>query len=116
MEPVSMVIGATIALGGFLFGRLMTQRQSRTALEQQRRQEQARVLSGPQNPQPLCGCGHHLVFHDQETKRCQTQVVIPGRWTGQTSSTYRQCMCQGYRGPLPLDEYYAPDYLDGNGS
>lgn len=40
-------------------------------------------------------------------------MVIPGRWTGQANSTYRQCMCQGYRGPMPVDEYYAPDYLDG---
>lgn len=112
MDPVSMVIGATIALGGFLFGRQMTKRQTRQALEDQRRQEQAKAVGSAHNPQPLCGCGHHLVFHDQQTKKCQTQVVIPGRWTGQPSSTYRQCMCQGYRGPLPLDEYYAPDYLN----
>jgi hypothetical protein len=115
MDPLSLVLGAVIALGGFAFGRLATRRQAREALEQQRSQERARLLHNGQQPtQPLCGCGHHLVFHDKETKKCQTQVVIPGRWTGQPSSTYRQCMCQGYRGPIPLDEYYAPDLAEGN--
>ncbi|CAL9589613.1 hypothetical protein SUDANB121_05228 [Nocardiopsis dassonvillei] len=116
MDPFSMVFGAAIALGGFVVGRFVTRRQTREALAQQHKQEQARALNpGERTPQPLCGCGHHLVFHDQQTKKCQTQVVIPGRWTGSQSSTYRQCMCQGYRGPVPLDEYYAPDYLGGEG-
>ncbi|MFW6641112.1 LapA family protein [Nocardiopsis algeriensis] len=112
MDPLSMVLGAAIGFGGYLFGRLANRRQAR-ALEQQRRQTQNQALGAAQNPQPLCGCGHHLVFHDQSTKKCQTQVVIPGRWTGQAGSSYRQCMCQGYRGPVPVDEYYAPDYLGG---
>ncbi|MEV2277239.1 hypothetical protein AB0I72_16805 [Nocardiopsis sp. NPDC049922] len=116
MDPVSMVVGATIALGAFVAGRIVTRRQARQSLEQQRREEQARALhGGPQQPQPLCGCGHHLVFHDRGSKKCMTQVVIPGRWTGQSGSTYRQCMCQGYRGPIPVDEYYAPDLLEDNG-
>ncbi|MEU0492067.1 hypothetical protein ABZ249_22775 [Nocardiopsis sp. NPDC006139] len=116
MDPFSMVFGAAIALGGFVVGRVVTRRQAREAVAEQRKQEQARALNpGDRAPQPLCGCGHHLVFHDQQTKKCQTQVVIPGRWTGSQSSTYRQCMCQGYRGPVPLDEYYAPDYLGGEG-
>ncbi|MFV2198976.1 hypothetical protein [Nocardiopsis sp. LOL_012] len=116
MDPVSMVVGAVIAVVGFVTGRLVTRHQARAALEQERRGEQARaVQSGAQSPQPLCGCGHHLVFHDPQTKKCQTQVVIPGRWTGQPGSTYKKCMCQGYRGPIPLDEYYAPDLTEGNG-
>ncbi|WP_116247120.1 hypothetical protein [Nocardiopsis sp. FIRDI 009] len=116
MEPVSMVVGAVIAVVGFVAGRQVARRQVRASLAHQRQYEQHRaVQGGQQQPQPLCGCGHHLVFHDKETKKCQTQVVIPGRWTGQAGSTYRQCMCQGYRGPIPLDEYYAPDLTEGNG-
>ncbi|WP_046469875.1 hypothetical protein [Allosalinactinospora lopnorensis] len=110
MEPVSLVLGAAIALGGVLVGRAITKRQTAPA---QHPPQQA-VSAGQRNPQPICGCGHHLVFHDHESKRCQAQVVIPGRWTGQSGSTYRTCMCQGYRGPLPVDEYYAPDLLNGD--
>lgn len=116
MEPVSLAVGAAIALSGVMVGRLMNRRQVRQALEQQRAQLSQAQPQGQRAPQPLCGCGHHLVFHDQETKKCQAQVVIPGRWTGQQSSAYRQCMCQGYRGPVPLDEYYAPDLLEGGSS
>ncbi|GHC85012.1 hypothetical protein GCM10007079_27530 [Nocardiopsis terrae] len=112
MEPFSMVIGVAIAIGGFLAGRHTANRRARQELQQHQNGRRA-LPRGQQTPQPICGCGHNLVFHDQETKRCQTQVVIPGRWTGQATSTYRQCMCQGYRGPVPVDEYYAPDYLDG---
>ncbi|MBR8744737.1 hypothetical protein [Nocardiopsis sp. MG754419] len=118
MDPISMIIAVMIAVGGFLAGRATTKRQVARQFPSQH--HDPRALQGdrsrPATPQPICGCGHNLVFHDQETKRCQTQVVIPGRWTGQSNSTYRQCMCQGYRGPVPVDEYYAPDYLDGTGS
>ncbi|MBB4932236.1 hypothetical protein F4561_003056 [Lipingzhangella halophila] len=107
---MSMVFGAIIALSGVLVGRTMTKRQQ----TQSQHAAQQAVTAGNRNPQPICGCGHHLVFHDQESKRCQAQVVIPGRWTGQHSSTYRTCMCQGYRGPMPVDEYYAPDLLNGD--
>ncbi|WP_017588510.1 hypothetical protein [Nocardiopsis ganjiahuensis] len=112
MEPFLMVIGAAIAAAGYFAGRRTARREARRELQQHQGFPQPQ-LQGQRTPQAVCGCGHNLVFHDQETKRCQTQVVIPGRWTGQANSTYRQCMCQGYRGPMPVDEYYAPDYLDG---
>ena len=115
MDPISMVIGVAIAAGGFFAGKFTATRQARRELQQHQKTHKA-VGKGQTSPQPVCGCGHNLVFHDRETKRCQTQVVIPGRWTGQHDSTYRQCMCQGYRGPLPVDEYYAPDFLDGENS
>ncbi|GAA3757831.1 hypothetical protein HDA32_001836 [Spinactinospora alkalitolerans] len=109
MDPVSLVIGAAIALGGVLVGRVLPNRRS----GRQPQQHQA-VTAPPRTPQPMCGCGHHLVFHDAEKRICQAQVVIPGRWTGENSGSYRKCMCQGYRGPVPVDEYYAPDIVDGN--
>ncbi|WP_344966909.1 hypothetical protein [Salinactinospora qingdaonensis] len=109
MEPVSLVVGACIALGGVAVGRMMSNRSGR-------KQAQQAAVEPPRQhtPQPICGCGHHLVFHDTENKVCQAQVVIPGRWTGQSSNSYRKCMCQGYRGPMPVDEYYAPDLLGGD--
>jgi hypothetical protein len=113
MEALLMVIGAAIAAAGYFAGRSTARRESARELQQHQGAPQPQAQ---RTPQPLCGCGHNLVFHDPQTKRCQTQVVIPGRWTGQANSTYRQCMCQGYRGPVPVDEYYAPDYLDGTGS
>ncbi|GAB3499399.1 hypothetical protein [Nocardiopsis coralliicola] len=114
MDPVTLVIGAAIALGGVAVGRLLPRRE---------RPEARRALpeAPPQPaPQPICGCGHHLVFHDQESKLCQAQIIIPDRWTtgdrhpyaGQ-EGVYRQCKCQGYRGPVPVDEYYAPDLFNG---
>ncbi len=107
-----MVIGAIIAVGGVLVGRVMTRRPHQVA--PQHTPQQAVGAAQQRTPQPICGCGHHLVFHEHESKRCQAQVVIPGRWTGQNSSTYQTCICQGYRGPMPVDEYYAPDLLNGD--
>ncbi|TDQ45986.1 hypothetical protein [Actinorugispora endophytica] len=107
MDPVSLVVGAMIALGGVLVGRVLPNRRAA------REQSKPAIPEGPRTPQPVCGCGHHLVFHENKTKTCQAQVVIPGRWTGENSNSYRKCMCQGYRGPVPVDEYYAPDILDG---
>lgn len=113
MEPLSLVVGALIAAGGYAVGRFSSRRHIRNIQQVQQRVDREHTLDrGRNEPKPLCGCGHHYVFHDRETKKCQTQVVIPGRWTGSQNSTYRQCMCQGYRGPLPLDEYYATDYLN----
>ncbi|WP_461001736.1 hypothetical protein [Streptomonospora sediminis] len=110
MEPVSFVMGAAIALGGVMIGRMIPRRNQQPAPPP----PQPAVATKSSTPQPICGCGHHLVFHDQETKMCQAQVVIPGRWVGERGGTYRQCMCQGYRGPVPLDEYYAPDIINGD--
>ncbi|GAA4910958.1 hypothetical protein [Streptomonospora salina] len=109
MDPVSLVVGAAIALGGVTIGRMFPRRPPQQAPPQQ-----PSVSARPSTPQPICGCGHNLVFHDHETKRCQAQVVIPGRWVGQSGGTYRPCMCQGYRGPVPVDEYYAPDIVNGD--
>ncbi len=111
VDPVTLVVGAAIGLAGVFVGRMLPRRETdrRRSLPEQHPPPQSRT------PQPVCGCGHHLVFHDQQNKLCQAQVIIPGRWTGQHAGTYAQCKCQGYRGPVPVDEYYAPDLLEGNG-
>ncbi|QBI54765.1 hypothetical protein [Streptomonospora litoralis] len=108
MEPVSLVLGAALALGGVMIGRLLPRRRPSAP------SAPPAVPAKPSTPQPICGCGHHLVFHNRESKLCQAQVVIPGRWVGQSGGSYRPCMCQGYRGPVPVDEYYAPDIMGGD--
>lgn len=100
MDPLSLLIGAGVALSGVLVGRALG------------RSRGGRKPAAPANqPKAVCGCGHHLVFHDRETRKCRTQVIIPPRWSGRGEDISRTCMCQGYRGPTPLDEYYAPELL-----
>lgn len=114
MEPMSLLAGAAIALAGVILGRALP------ALPGRRRepaQQQPHGTTHSRPPQAICGCGHHLVFHDNESKKCRAQVIIPGRWTGERGDSYHTCVCQGYRGPMPVDEYYAPDILsEGPGS
>ena len=111
MDPVTLVVGAAVALAGVFVGRMLPRRDRtpQRTLPEHPPPQQART------PQPICGCGHHLVFPDKQSKLCQAQVIIPGRWTGQHGGTYAQCKCQGYRGPVPVDEFYAPDLLEDNG-
>lgn len=61
-------------------------------------------------PQPVCGCTHHISYHDPKTGQCheyQAGVVERDVKTGET--TMIQCKCRRYAGPQPLDEYYAPE-------
>jgi hypothetical protein len=53
-------------------------------------------------PEPLCGCEHHLAFHTSEGV-CKAQKQ---RWTGTNDRGYSQydivsCTCQQYVGPVP---------------
>ncbi|MDS1268807.1 hypothetical protein RIF23_00700 [Lipingzhangella sp. LS1_29] len=106
MEPLSLVTGAAIALSGVVLGRLLAGRRRQPA------RGHRSALTGPSGtPQAICGCGHHLVFHDNETRKCRAQVIIPGRWTGERGDSHHTCVCQGYRGPMPVDEYFAPDIM-----
>jgi hypothetical protein len=44
------------------------------------------VTAGPPELQPVCGCEHHLSFHNPRTAAC----------------AYEGCRCQQYVGPEPL--------------
>jgi hypothetical protein len=46
----------------------------------------AEAAAGPPEPQPVCGCTHHLSFHNPRTATC----AVDG------------CRCQQYVGPEPL--------------
>lgn len=92
-----------------------------------------RRVESPQPPQPVCGCQHHLSFHDPETGRCGfTQPVYTSNYEVVVNASgnpvldaYRdvqkvkktsyegehQCGCQRYIGPEPLTAYYAPEIV-----
>lgn len=87
----------------------------------------------PEPPQPVCGCGHHLSFHDPVTSHCghvesvvvdivevvRTKAGNPvldtwGYVQKARTQDYRgehTCGCKRYIGPEPLTAYYAPEIV-----
>lgn len=76
--------GAAVFAAGQLTGRLAGRRRPR---------DRRRV-----DPQPVCGCEHHIAFHEDGVHRCHAK-------TGPARD--RECMCQRYVGPQPLPTYVA---------
>ena len=56
-------------------------------------------LSAPPEPQPICGCSHHLSFHNPRTAACAVD----------------DCRCQQYVGPEPLGYVFAQPLVDPDG-
>ena len=54
------------------------------------------VPPGPVEPQPVCGCSHHLSFHSPKTLTC----------------AFDGCRCQQYIGPEPLGHIIALPLVD----
>lgn len=50
----------------------------------------------PQEPQAICGCSHHLSFHNPRTSSCAVD----------------DCRCQQYVGPEPLGHVFAQPLID----
>jgi hypothetical protein len=50
----------------------------------------------PPEPQPICGCSHHLSFHNPATSSCAVD----------------DCRCQQYVGPEPLGHVVALPLVD----
>ncbi|MFE0175900.1 hypothetical protein ACFWZ2_26620 [Streptomyces sp. NPDC059002] len=74
-----------------------------------RREDRRRALSGPD---PVCGCGHHVAFHDPAEGICHSpaQVAVEWDWTGEPSKfEERRCSCRTYAGPEPLPSYHVPE-------
>ena len=53
-------------------------------------------LQSPPEPQPVCGCSHHLSFHNPQTSACAVD----------------DCRCQQYVGPEPLGHIFAQPLID----
>jgi len=54
------------------------------------------ALKAPPEPQPVCGCSHHLSFHNPRTGACAEEG----------------CRCQQYVGPEPLGHVFAQPLID----
>jgi len=90
---LAMLEGAAILAAGMLAGRLWPAR---------------RKGPKPKEPvRPVCGCSHHLSFHDPKTGECHGVIEIP---TSASRDSYHQpCTCRQYSGATPLPEYFAPE-------
>lgn len=61
--------------------------------------------------QPLCGCTHHVAYHDPDSGVCNAAVQVATRWDYYRKPIewkHRACGCRQYIGPRPLDTIYAP--------
>ena len=54
------------------------------------------ALQPSAEPQPVCGCSHHLSFHNPTTSACAVE----------------DCRCQQYVGPEPLGHVFAQPLID----
>jgi hypothetical protein len=86
-----VLTGAAVAWASILFGVIV-------AASRRRRR---RVKPQP----PICGCEHHLAFHELAD---EGDPIGPCR---KIVATYHgtECGCQRYTGPVPLPEFYAPE-------
>lgn len=58
-------------------------------------------LAKGEEPDPICGCGHHLAFHTAEGQ-CREQIpLLAGAEGGQPKYDVYDCTCQQYVGPVP---------------
>jgi hypothetical protein len=69
-----------------------------------RRNARAKALAGPE---PVCGCKHHLSFHDAQTGQCHEFVMV--KVPGQEHKERVGCSCRRYVGPEPLGGYFVPE-------
>lgn len=64
----------------------------------------AMEAANPKPVEPICGCEHHLSFHNRKEGICRKNVG--------TAKHPMQCECQGYSGPEPLSQIYADPLAD----
>ncbi|MFE4449732.1 hypothetical protein [Streptomyces sp. NPDC056796] len=55
-------------------------------------------------PEPICGCRHHLAYHDAREGVCYAEVRDSDH-----AEERSQCSCRRYSGPEPLATLYAPE-------
>jgi hypothetical protein len=88
--------------------------------EFRKREEREELRRNPPPVQPICGCQHHISYHDPKTGACNDKVktvIKRERVAGQMNSTWRHddCLCRRYVGPEPLVTFYAPDHATTSG-
>jgi hypothetical protein len=62
---------------------------------------------GTKPVEAVCGCGHHLSYHDPKTRACgyASSPVVKSTATITEYGKAMQCPCLAYTGPLPLHTY-----------
>jgi len=98
-------IAAIILASGYVAGGALD-RVKRLAKD--RREERQLKINGPE---PVCGCGHHLAYHDLRDLRCYAEVKREKAELaadGTKKDVWQQCECRRYAGPEPLATFYAP--------
>jgi hypothetical protein len=91
-----MLEGALIFLAGILIGAALRSLPARR--------------KGPQEPKPVCGCGHHYSFHDPgKGMMCGHMHYDHG------VGSNMMCTCKRYSGPEPLPSLYAPEIAGETG-
>ncbi|SFB80329.1 hypothetical protein SAMN05421773_10151 [Streptomyces aidingensis] len=73
-----------------------------------------RLEAAAAQPEPVCGCGHHLAKHDRQG-HCHEIVRIPTGWDAQRRPLGFErgaCNCQQYIGPQPLSQVWAEGLTD----
>lgn len=104
-DPLSLLVGAGMLVGGFLCGRFR------------------RPAARPPAPRPeTCACGHALAYHDRATGACAERVKQESAWDSYGDAVeyeYVPCACRRYVGPLPVEDLlgYGPDlgrHLEGD--
>jgi hypothetical protein len=92
-----MIEGALIALAGVILGRLLPNRRR-----------------DPKQPEPMCGCKHHLSLHDPVTNVCHGTGKEPVKWDAYGTPRawqYPPCTCRQYVGPMSIETFFAPRML-----
>ena len=80
-------------ISGFISGRL----RRRTSIQK--------------DPEPICGCDHHLAMHDERTGRCSEMVRTPSKYNGvgaPIAYQYLPCTCRRYVGPQVVETFFHP--------
>jgi hypothetical protein len=64
---------------------------------------QRRIGILTEDPAPICGCGHHISFHDEEG--CHITVTITREAMFGPRGMVTTCPCVRYVGPEPLPRF-----------
>jgi hypothetical protein len=70
----------------------------------------AEVPPLPKQPESVCGCRHHLAFHEPGTGTWKE--VMTDRFVmkdGKLTSEFAPCRCRKYTGPEPLAGYFTQE-------
>lgn len=105
MDPLTLIVGALLALVFFALGRINGLRQA-----------QLSTGKSPKPLKPVCGCDHGLHQHDRQTGKCHAEYKKPmGQYYKQgrlwDKWEWTKCDCRQYTGPIPAEEYLAQQLL-----